>query len=111
MVGKANRILDLLKRTFESRETGLRKDLYISIVRTLLECSVQAWNPYLQGDIDKIERVQRRASRIRTSFEKIENENRLKIKRLSMTTFKNKVEISKRIVRGCSIEIALGVLN
>ena len=54
----------MLKRTFESREPGLWKDLYVSLVRPHLEYAVQAWNPYLQGDIDKFERVQRRATKL-----------------------------------------------
>ena len=33
MVAKANRILGMLKRTFESRDPGLWKDLYVSLVR------------------------------------------------------------------------------
>ena len=48
---------------------------------------MQAWNPHLQGDIDKIERVQRRATRIPTGFEKLEYEDRLK--RLSFTTLQD----------------------
>ena len=43
-----------------------------------LEYAVKAWNPYLQEDIDKVERVQRRATRFPTGFEKIEYEDRLK---------------------------------
>ena len=73
------------------------KDLYVSLVRPHLEYAVQAWNPYLQGDIDKIERVQRRATRIPTGFEKFEYEDRLK--KLSMTTLKD------RRIRGDLIEM------
>ena len=40
-----------------------------------LEYVVQAWNPHLQGEIDKIERVKRRATRIPTGFEKLEYED------------------------------------
>ena len=47
MVAKANRTLGMLKRTFESREPGLWKDLYVSLVRPHLEYAVQAWNPHL----------------------------------------------------------------
>ena len=47
IVGKANRILNMLKRTFESREPRLWKDLYVSLVRPHLEHAVEAWNPYL----------------------------------------------------------------
>ncbi len=64
MVGKANRKLGMLKKTFESREPGLWKDLYVSPVMPDLEYAVQAWNPHLQEEIDKIERLKRRASRI-----------------------------------------------
>ena len=53
MVRKANRILDMLNITFESMESRLWKDLYVSIVRPHLEYAVQAWNPYLLGDIDQ----------------------------------------------------------
>ena len=68
----------------ESREPGLWKDLNVSLVRPHLEYAVQAWNLHLHGDIDKIERVQRRVTRIPTGFEKLEYEDRLK--RLSLTT-------------------------
>ena len=33
MVRKANRILGMLKKTFERRDPGLLKDLYVSLVR------------------------------------------------------------------------------
>ena len=44
MVAKANRTLGMLKRTFESWEPGLWKNLYVSLVRLHLENAVQAWN-------------------------------------------------------------------
>ena len=42
-------------------------------------------NPHLQRDIDKIESVQRRATRIPTDFERFEYKD--KLKRLSLATF------------------------
>ena len=53
IVGKANRMLDMLKRTFESRNRGLWKDLYVFLVKKHFEYAVQVWNPHLQGYIDK----------------------------------------------------------
>ena len=97
MVGKANRMLGMLKRTFESRDPGLWKDLYVSLVRPHLEYVVQVWNPHLQGDIDKIERVQRRATRIPFGFAKLQFEEILK--RFSLTTLKD------RRLRGYLIEM------
>ena len=88
MVGKVNRTPGMLKRTFESRQSKLWKDLFVSLVRPHLEYDVQTWNPHLQGDIEKIERVRRRATRIPTGFEKLEYEQRLK--RLNLTTLKER---------------------
>ena len=39
----------------------------------------KAWNPHLQEDIDKIERVKRWVTRVPTGFEKLEYEERLKM--------------------------------
>ena len=58
---------------------------------------MQAWNPHLQGDIERIEKVQRRATRIPFRFDKLEYEERLKILRL--TTLKD------RRLRGDLIEM------
>ena len=79
MVEKANRLLCMPKRTFESRDPKLLKELYVSLVRPHLEYAIKAWNPHLQGEIDKIERVQRRATRISFGFEKLVYEERLNL--------------------------------
>ena len=72
MVRKAKRILDMLKRTFETRIPNMWKDLYVSLVRPHLGYTVQAWNPYLLAHIDKLESVQRRTTGIPTGFGKLE---------------------------------------
>ena len=60
----------------------------------------QAWNPHLQGDIDKIEKWTKKgyqnSKATRTGFEKLEYKNSLK--RLSITTFQD------RRIRGDLIE-------
>ena len=43
-----------------------RKTAYIALVRSVLEYGSVVWDPYLQKDIDKIERVQRNGARFIT---------------------------------------------
>ena len=50
MVGKANRMLGMLKKTFESRDPKLWKELCVSLVRPHLEYAVQDWNPHFISD-------------------------------------------------------------
>ena len=57
MAGNANRTLSMLKRTFESRNLELWKELYVSLVRSHLEYDAQVRNPHLKGNMDKIEKV------------------------------------------------------
>ena len=53
--------------------------LYITLVRPHLEFKSSVWNPYLQGDISTLEKVQRRASKIPTNLKDLPYEERLKI--------------------------------
>jgi hypothetical protein len=57
----------MFKRTFTCDEK-LWKSLYVLLVRTHLEFASTVWNPYLTGDIKALEKVQKRASRIPSSF-------------------------------------------
>ena len=55
----------MLKRTFESREPKLWKDLYVSLLRPHLEYAGQAWNLYkfrLRGDLIELYYVKGRLS-------------------------------------------------
>ena len=69
----------MLKRTFESRESELWKKLYISLVRPHLEFAVQVWHPSLQKDIETIEKVQERATRIPSTHKNLSYAERLKL--------------------------------
>ena len=61
---KANRILRLVKRTSRDlKDIDNMKTLYCSLVRPLLEYSCETWNPHTKRYIDKLEAVQRRATR------------------------------------------------
>jgi ribonuclease P/MRP protein subunit RPP40 len=63
-VGKANNMIGLLKRTFTTRDTKIWSKLYKTYIRPHLEFTIPVWNPYKQKDIDKLEKVQRRVTKI-----------------------------------------------
>ena len=46
------------------KEKKLIVSMYKAIVRPHLEYCIQAWRPYHKKDIDKLERIQRRATKM-----------------------------------------------
>ena len=61
---KGNQILGLIRRTIMYKEKQLIVPLYKAIVRPHMEYCIQAWRPYRKKDIDKLERIQRRATKM-----------------------------------------------
>ena len=73
------------------------KLLYCALARPHLYYAVSVWNPYFQRDIDLIESVQRRATKIVREMKNLEYSERLK--RLDLTT------LEQRRKRGDLIQI------
>ena len=61
---KGNQILGLIGITIMYKEKQLIVPLYKAIVRPNLEYCIQAWTSYRKKNIDKLERIQRRATKI-----------------------------------------------
>jgi len=61
---KCNQTLGLISRTFTCKKKDIIIRLYKSIVRPHLDYCIQAWRPHHTKDIEMLERVQRRATRI-----------------------------------------------
>ncbi len=59
----SNRTLGFLKRNLKINSTALKSTAYNTLVRPTLEYACTVWDPYTQGNISKIEMVQRRAAR------------------------------------------------
>ena len=78
VVKKANKVIGLIGRSFEYKSKDTILTLYNSLVRPLLEYCVQAWCPYYQKDIEKLERVQRRVTKMVPSLRNKTYGDRLK---------------------------------
>ena len=63
-VSKGNKILRLIRRNVIYKEKQLIVPLYKAIVRPHLEYCIQAWRPYRKKEIDKLERIKRRATKM-----------------------------------------------
>ena len=60
----ANRVLEFITCKFNYKRAELMLPLYKSLVRPHLEYTVQFWSLHLRRDIDKMERVQRKATKM-----------------------------------------------
>ena len=90
-------MLGMLKKTFATFNCTLLRTVYVAFVRPLLEFAVPVWCPYLKGDIDALERVQHRATRLVKSLRKLPYA--LRLERLQLTT------LATRRERGDMIQI------
>ena len=95
-INKANQALGLVKRTFSYLSEDLFRNVYLTYIRPHLEYCVQAWSPFLQGDIEKLEKFQRRATKLVPSLSELPYEER--IEKLQIPTLK------ERRIRGDMIE-------
>jgi hypothetical protein len=75
---KANAAMGMLKRTFKFWNCSIFKQLYTTMVRPHLEYCSSVWNPHLKKDISKLEKVQRRATKIVPYIRDLPYEERLK---------------------------------
>ncbi|KAK4316666.1 hypothetical protein Pmani_012192 [Petrolisthes manimaculis] len=63
VAAKANSRLGIIKRNF-IRDREILVPLYLSLVRPVMDYGVQSWSPYLVKDIQALEKVQRRATKL-----------------------------------------------
>ena len=77
IVKKANQTLGMIKRSF----VNINKDIFLltykSFIRPGLEYCQSVWSPYLQKDINLLESVQRRATKMVTGMHNLSYEQRL----------------------------------
>ena len=81
-VGRANKILGLIKRTFVTLDVNTLPILFKTMVRPHLEYSNSVWGPMSKADQDAAERVQRRATKLVHSVRHLSYQDRLKAMKL-----------------------------
>ena len=63
IANKANRMLGICVKTFAYITPEIARIMYLTFIRSQMEFAMPAWSPHLKGDIDKLEKVQRRATK------------------------------------------------
>ena len=74
---KSQKLVGYIKRQFKYRNKDIVLQLYTSLVRPHLEYAVQFWSPSLQKDINRLEAVQARATKLIPSIRQLGYQRRL----------------------------------
>ena len=81
-IGKANRMVGAIRRSFQFLDPYTFVKLFKSMVRCHVESAVPVWFPYQEKDIEAIEAVQKRATKMLAATKGLEYEERLRLLKL-----------------------------
>lgn len=79
ITARAMGVLYTIKRVITSRDRHIIIPLYKALVRPILEYGQVVWSPGLQCDIEKVEKIQRRATRLIPEIRNLSYGERLKV--------------------------------
>ena len=66
----AKALIAQIRNSFRYFDAELVRLSYVSLVRPHLEFAVPVWNPYMKKDIEKLENIQHRATRLAPNLRK-----------------------------------------
>ena len=93
----ANAMLGMITRSFHYRSKDTLVPLFKTFVRPRLEFSVAAWSPWMQKDVDVLEKVQKRMARMVSDVRGASYEERME--EMKLTT------LMERRLRGDMVEV------
>ena len=97
VAARANKIIGLVKKNFEYLDAETILSIHCSMIRPILEYAVQSWCPYLAKDIEELEKIQHRVTKLVPELRDLPYEERCR--RLKLPT------LSQRRLRGDLIEV------
>lgn len=97
VIKAANSTLGIIRRHITCKKKDIVIKLYKALVRPKLEYCIQAWRPYLKQDIESIEKVQHRATKMIRECRGMSYEDRLRFTELTT--------LDKRRDRGDLIQV------
>ena len=90
VVAKGNRVLGLIRRSFENIDGTSLPLLYKTLVRPLLEYGNAVWGPFNKHDQNLVEKVQRRATKLVPNLRHLPYQERLKALKLPSLTYRRR---------------------
>ena len=109
-VGKANRILGMIRRAYTYIDGYSMVKLYTALVRPRLEYGYPAWSPLFKKDCNLLENVQRRATKMVPALKDMSYEERLEALKLPSLFYRRArgdiIEIYKHVSGLYSVKAA-----
>ena len=97
VAARANKIIGLVKKIFDYIDAETIMSIHCTMIRPILEYAVQSWCPYLAKDINELEKVQHRVTKLVPDLQDLSYEERCE--KLNLPTLKQRRE------RGDLIEV------
>jgi hypothetical protein len=107
-IATANRMVGAMRRSFRFLNKDTFVKIYKSMVRCHLETAVSVWCPYLERDIEQMESVQKRATKMIPETKNMSYEERLRFLKLPTLVYRRQrgdlIELWKMLNEGYDFE-------